>query len=84
MDAEFHQLIVAAGRNGLLSDFYVSLGERHRRMTADRLRRDATITDRIVADHTALADVVGAADAERFGEMLQAHLAGVHGIRSDR
>ena len=79
VDAEFHQLIVAAGRNGLLSDFYVSLGERHRRMTADRLRHDATITDRIVADHAALADAVGQGDPERFAALLAEHLAGVHG-----
>ncbi|NLG46539.1 GntR family transcriptional regulator [Gordonia sp. (in: high G+C Gram-positive bacteria)] len=82
LDAEFHQLIVAAGRNELLSDFYTSLGERHRRMTADRLRRDATMPDRIVADHAALADVVKAADPERFAEMLAAHLAGVHGMQA--
>ncbi|ALG83536.1 GntR family transcriptional regulator [Gordonia phthalatica] len=79
LDAEFHQLIVAAGRNGLLADFYVSLGERHRRMTADRLRHDATITDRIVTDHAALAAAVGDGDPERFAAMLAEHLEGVHG-----
>ncbi|EGD55043.1 GntR family transcriptional regulator [Gordonia neofelifaecis] len=80
LDAEFHQLIVAAGRNGLLAGFYVSLGERHRRMTADRLRRDPAITERIVADHAELARVVGTADAERFASLLSAHLDGVHGM----
>ncbi|MBM7368097.1 GntR family transcriptional regulator [Gordonia hydrophobica] len=79
LDAEFHQLIVAAGRNGLLSDFYASLGERHRRMTAERLRDDHSVTVRIVADHTALAAVVGAGDAEKFAAMLADHLAQVHG-----
>lgn len=79
LDAEFHQLIVAAGRNGLLADFYVSLGERHRRMTAERLRHDPGITERIVADHADLAQVVGAADAARFASLLTAHLTGVHG-----
>ncbi len=38
--------------------------------------------DRIVADHAALADVVKAADPERFAEMLAAHLAGVHGMQA--
>ncbi len=79
LDAEFHQLIVAAGRNGLLSDFYVSLGERQRRMTADRLRRDAAVTQRIVADHTELKQIVQSGDADRFAAVLTAHLAGVHG-----
>ncbi|MGB6123852.1 MAG: GntR family transcriptional regulator [Gordonia sp. (in: high G+C Gram-positive bacteria)] len=79
LDAEFHQLIVAAGRNGLLADFYTSLGERHRRMTAARLRHDPTVTAQILTDHAELADVVAAADADRFADLLAAHLASVHG-----
>lgn len=79
LDAEFHQHIVAAGRNGLLADFYVSLGERHRRMTAARLRHDPDITARILADHAELAEVVASAEADRFADILAAHLAGVHG-----
>ncbi|WP_051198901.1 GntR family transcriptional regulator [Gordonia shandongensis] len=79
LDAEFHQLIVAAGRNGLLADFYTSLGERHRRMTADRLRRDGDVTGRILDDHAELAEVLRAADGERFAWLLRSHLAGVHG-----
>ncbi|MDR2280302.1 MAG: GntR family transcriptional regulator [Gordonia sp. (in: high G+C Gram-positive bacteria)] len=78
LDAEFHQLIVAAGGNTILSDVYVSLGERQRRMTASRLQAVADVADTILDDHARLAEAI--ADPEAFAELLVAHLSTVHDL----
>ena len=80
VDAEFHQLIVAAGGNALLDGFYTSLGERQRRMTTASVHRDTGVVDRILTDHAALAQAVAAADAEAFASLLAAHLSEVHDL----
>ncbi|MGC4961165.1 GntR family transcriptional regulator [Gordonia sp. DT218] len=81
LDAEFHQLIVTAGDNPLLADFFVSLGERHRRMTTASVHRDTAVAARILSDHGELLAAIEAGDADVFGTALRAHLAGVHDIR---
>ncbi|MFT3660916.1 MAG: GntR family transcriptional regulator [Gordonia sp. (in: high G+C Gram-positive bacteria)] len=80
IDTRFHQLIVEAGGNSLLTGFYTSLGERRRRMTSASMHRDPAVVGRIHDDHSALADAIEAADADRFDALLRAHLAGVHEI----
>ncbi|MGW0036791.1 GntR family transcriptional regulator [Gordonia sp. NPDC003376] len=80
VDAEFHQLIVAAGDNEVLSGFYTGLGERHRRMTTASVHRDPTITDRILADHAELLSRIEQCDAVGFDAVLERHLATVHDI----
>lgn len=80
LDAEFHQLIAAAGDNPLLADFYTTLGERHRRMTIASVHRDAGVAARIIADHLDLLDAIESADADRFEHLLAGHLAGVHDL----
>lgn len=80
IDAEFHQLIAAAGDNPLLSAFYVTLGERHRRMTTASVHRDAGVAERILDDHSALVGAIEAADADRFDELLAGHLVAVHDL----
>lgn len=81
LDAQFHQLIVAAGDNPLLADFYAGLGERHRRMTTASVHRDASMQDRILQDHRDLIAAIAAADADTFAAALERHLSGVHGAR---
>lgn len=80
LDAAFHQLIVAAGGNAILGDFYTSLGERQRRMTAARLHLGNEVIDRIHADHDALAAVITDGDADAFPDLLATHLSGVHDV----
>ncbi|GAC67583.1 GntR family transcriptional regulator [Gordonia soli] len=80
LDLEFHQLIVAAADNPLLSDFYQGLGERHRRMVTASVRRDDQVTDRILADHTELAELIEDLDARRFGTRLARHMTEVHAV----
>jgi len=84
LDAQFHQLIVAAGHNALLGDFYVSLGERQRRMTAARLGRGHGVADVIFDDHEALATTLADGDADAFARLLVEHLRRVHGHGGDR
>ncbi|GAC81803.1 DNA-binding transcriptional regulator, GntR family [Gordonia malaquae] len=78
LDAEFHQLIVAAGGNAILSEVYVSLRERHRRMTASRLQAGAAVADTILDDHARLAEAI--TDPEAFTELLITHLSTVHDL----
>lgn len=80
LDTQFHQLIVDAGRNSLLEQFYTSLGERRRRMTAASVHRDHGVVDRIYDDHDALAVAIDDGDPARFDALLRAHLAGVHDV----
>lgn len=80
IDTEFHQLIVDAGRNSLLEQFYTSLGERRRRMTAASMHRDERVAERIHADHAALVEAIDDGDAARFDALLTAHLSGVHDV----
>ncbi|GAA3969044.1 GntR family transcriptional regulator [Gordonia caeni] len=80
IDTEFHQLIVEAGRNSLLEQFYTSLGERRRRMTAASMHRDERVVDRIHTDHAELVEAIDDGDAARFDALLTAHLSGVHEV----
>ena len=80
LDAEFHQFIVSAGHNGVLADFYLGLAERQRRMTTASVHREPTVTPRIIAEHTALADSIERCDADEFATLLVDHVAGVHRI----
>ena len=84
IDAEFHQLIAAAGDNRLLAAFFVSLGERHRRMTTLSVHRDATIATRILDDHADLVSAIADGDAAAYDAQLARHLAAVHDLREAR
>lgn len=78
VDAQFHQLIVGAGDNPLLADFFAGLGERHRRMTTASVHRDPTVTEHIVDDHCALVAAITAGDPHAFAAALTEHLESVH------
>lgn len=80
LDAAFHQLIVSAGDNPLLAGFFTSLGERHRRMTSISVQREQSVIDRIIDDHTRLADAVAAGDRMAFDASLAQHLWAVHRV----
>ncbi|MDL9937505.1 GntR family transcriptional regulator [Gordonia sp. ABSL1-1] len=80
IDAQFHQLIAAAGDNQLLEGFFVSLGERHRRMTTASVHRDSAIAARILDDHDELVRAIEAADADLFDDALARHLVAVHDL----
>ncbi len=78
LDADFHGLIVRAGGNPLLVDFYTGLRERQRRMTARSLALDPRQLTAIIDDHVRLADLVAAGDAAGFDGAVVAHMRQVH------
>ncbi|WP_405490067.1 GntR family transcriptional regulator [Nocardia sp. NBC_00511] len=80
VDADFHREYVVAADNPLLIGFYDSLRERQRRMNSVALHRGETHTDRIIEQHTALTDLIEAADAAGFADALARHLTDVHGV----
>lgn len=80
LDADFHRAVVRAGGNPLLETFYDGLRERQRRMTAHSLTRDPEQLAKIVADHTRLADLVGAGDAPGFASAVRRHMREVHAL----
>lgn len=82
VDAEFHRLIVAAGANPLLLDFYEGLHDRQRRMTAYSITRHPAQIDAIVADHARLVDRIEAADLDGFAASLSTHMREVHGLNA--
>ncbi|MET7771771.1 GntR family transcriptional regulator [Nocardia sp. NPDC005366] len=77
-DTDFHRTYVVAADNPLLAAFYDSLRERQRRMNSLALHRGATDMAAIIAQHTALADLIEAGDVDAFATALVAHLSAVH------
>ncbi|WP_067699647.1 GntR family transcriptional regulator [Nocardia jejuensis] len=81
VDADFHREYVVAADNPLLTGFYDSLRERQRRMNTVALHRGEIHTDRIIEQHTGIADLIEAGDTEGFATALARHLMTVHGVR---
>jgi DNA-binding GntR family transcriptional regulator len=77
-DAAFHQLIVAAGGNPLLTDFYGTLRDRQRRMVARSLWRDQALARAFVDGHARLAGLIAAGDVVGFRDALRDHLHAAH------
>ncbi|WP_067569835.1 GntR family transcriptional regulator [Nocardia acidivorans] len=80
VDADFHREYVVAAGNPLLAGFYDSLRERQRRMNSVALRHGAIETDRIIAQHARLADLIESGDTAGFAAALAQHLMDVHGV----
>ncbi|RVW06683.1 GntR family transcriptional regulator [Rhodococcus spongiicola] len=81
LDADFHRALVRAGGNPLLDAFYDGLRERQRRMMAHSLARDPEQITKVIEDHTRLADLIEAADAEGFASAVRRHMREVHALR---
>lgn len=84
LDAEFHQVLTAAGGNALLTEFSVGLRERQRRMVA-RTASGIETARAFVAEHDAMVSQVERGDAAGFRAALEAHLALAYrgaGVRS--
>ncbi|MEV6065052.1 GntR family transcriptional regulator [Nocardia sp. NPDC052001] len=80
VDADFHREYVVAAGNPLLAGFYDSLRERQRRMNSVALRHGEIHTDRIIAQHARLADLIESGDTAGFATALAQHLMDVHGV----
>lgn len=77
-DAAFHWLIVKAGGNTLLADFFASLRERQQRMTARSLWRRDDIAATVIAEHERLTDLIANGEPDAFAAALEAHVRGTH------
>ncbi|WP_133753246.1 GntR family transcriptional regulator [Naumannella halotolerans] len=77
-DAAFHWLIVKAGGNALLADFFATLRERQQRMTARSLWRRDDIAATVIAEHERLTDLIAMGDADAFAAALDTHVRGTH------
>lgn len=77
-DAAFHWLIVKAGGNALLADFFATLRERQQRMTARSLWRRDDIAATVISEHERLTDLIAMGDADAFAAALDAHVRGTH------
>lgn len=79
-DTEFHRVLVAAAGNPLLLGFYDSLRERQRRMNSVALHSHSGSAEKILEQHSRLADQVATGDVDGFAALLAEHLSGVHKV----
>ncbi|HEY0186140.1 MAG TPA: GntR family transcriptional regulator [Cellulomonas sp.] len=77
-DAAFHQAIVAAGGNGLLTGFAVTLRERQRRMIALSVGSGGERAPGFMDGHDSLVAAIDAGDADGFRARLAEHLRSAH------
>lgn len=75
LDQQFHVALVDAAGNKLLAGFYATLRDRQLRMGTAALLRDPHRYDAILAEHSALADLIDGGDADAVASTLAAHLA---------
>jgi DNA-binding GntR family transcriptional regulator len=83
LDAAFHQAVVAAGGNPLLTDFSVALRERQQRMIALSVGVAGERAPGFVEGHEHLVAAIETGDADGFRERLREHLHGAH-LRTGR
>jgi DNA-binding GntR family transcriptional regulator len=75
-DRDFHGLLVAATDNQVVVDLYTLLRDRQLRMGVTALLRDPRRVDRILTEHTALADAIAAGDRAAALACVSDHLHG--------
>jgi DNA-binding GntR family transcriptional regulator len=75
-DRDFHGLLVAATGNRVVTDLYGALRDRQLRMGVTALLADPHRVERILEEHTALADAVSAGDLDAALASVAHHLHG--------
>lgn len=78
-DADFHRAVVGCLDNPFLENFYDSLRERQRRMTATAVGVDPERVAKAVAGHRALAKALADGDSAGFAAELARHMKVVTG-----
>ncbi|MEW2546286.1 GntR family transcriptional regulator [Streptomyces sp. NPDC047002] len=73
-DEAFHRLIVGAGRNALLIDFYATLADRQRRMSIHALGPGPEQFPPVLREHEELIRIIESSEHEAFAPALRAHL----------
>jgi GntR family transcriptional regulator, transcriptional repressor for pyruvate dehydrogenase complex len=86
-DTDFHVALAEAGGNRLMAEMTVAVRNavRHTLLTAfHRLGDWEPVAARLRAEHHAIFDAVAAGDAERAGDLVEAHIRGFHHDVVDR
>jgi DNA-binding GntR family transcriptional regulator len=79
-DRTFHERIVDAGGNALLSDFYRSLRDRQMRMGIRAVVNSPDRALQVIAEHRDIVKALKDGDEEGVGEALRVHLRKTHAI----
>jgi DNA-binding GntR family transcriptional regulator len=74
-DRAFHETLLAAAGNGLLTGFYGSLRDRQLRMAALLTSAGGDRAVRTIAEHSAIAAAIAAGDAVAAVATMRAHIA---------
>lgn len=80
-DTRFHVAIAEAGGNRLMADMTIAVRNAVRRtlLTAFHELADwSTVAERLRAEHHALYEAIAAGDADRAGDLVEAHIRGFH------
>lgn len=79
-DHRFHRAIVDAGGNAIALRFYASLGDRHRRMTAQSVGSELHRLGDLLVQHGGLLGRVDQGDVDGFATELRVHLETTHRV----
>lgn len=79
-DHRFHRAIVDAGGNGVASHLYATLGDRHRRMTAQAVGAELHRLGDLRAQHEDLLVRAEGADPDGFATQLRVHFETTHRV----
>lgn len=77
-DVAFHQAVVEAGGNSILSEVYQTLQDRQRRMATRSVWLQKSRSERIVQQHKELAALIASQDLRHFAHELDAHMRDIH------
>jgi DNA-binding GntR family transcriptional regulator len=78
VDEHFHFQLVAAADNRVATNFYATLGERQRRMTAQAISLNGDRLAHFVPEHRHLLELTAAGDVDGFSVSLWRHLRDTH------
>jgi DNA-binding GntR family transcriptional regulator len=73
-DRAFHEAIVAAAGNEILTSVYLSLRDRQVRMGVATMQVTPARLDRSIADHRELMEALSGASSKRFRDLVAAHV----------
>ena len=77
-DRRFHQAIVSAAGNRILTKQSEALRDRHQRIAATTIARDPSRRERFLEEHRAIAAALERGDGETAAALLGDHLRGAH------
>ena len=83
-DRHFHQAIVSAAGNGLLTRQYDQLRDRHQRIASAAVASDPARLPRFIAEHREIVAALERADSDGAAELMGAHLQAAHELARRR